>query len=334
MRITTKPKLTEPTDMLSLSKLSILLMNSSTIKDLFTKCIPNAKGSEFQVHYRAIVYHCHLGRAEVIVTVPTVFYNFPQEVSSGSVDYHLNDMTTAAEQVKPLSLAMVNQLHGISSYLDSKFDRVEVTEVADNSFHRHPSAFGFSSIDYDKDPTEPGVIYRKAQAVNIPQTDSVIYYGSEGGRIHTTETRIVNVKQARDNGVEGTYTELPTLTYTFNDDIRNTVLHMELDGDNTTPEYTTVESDEYTENYEFIDHLVSHLPRIPTPNIDFVDPTHITQYVNQWLRPDKDTTPAMEYAYDEADIAEAYGYDLNDPDDAIIWQYESHKYDLGGYSEQ
>ena len=121
-----KINLTEPTDMLSLSKLSILLMNSSTIKDLFTKCIPNAKGSEFQVHYRAIVYHCHLGRAEVIVTVPTVFYNFEQEVSSGSVDYHLNDMTTAAEQVKPLSLAMVNQLHGISNYLDSKFDRVEV----------------------------------------------------------------------------------------------------------------------------------------------------------------------------------------------------------------
>ncbi len=325
-------QLTEPKDMLSLSSLSILLMNESTIKNLFTKCLPNAQDSEFQVHYRAIVYHCYLGQAQVLVTVPTVFYNFPQEVSSGSVDYHLNDMTEAAQQVKPLSLAMVGQMHQISAYLESKFDKIEVTEVADNSFHRHPSAFGFSSIDYDKDPTEPGVIYRKAQARTVPQTDSVIYYGSEGGRIHTTETRIVNVTPHQDGGVEGTYLELPTLTYTKHDDSYPTPLHRELDGDKTTPIYTATKSDEYKENYKFINTLIEWMPEVPLPNIDFVDPNHITQYTRKYTLGDA-TPKQSNYAYD-AEMAEMYGYDLDDKDDAMAWRYDSQQYNIGAYSEQ
>jgi hypothetical protein len=65
----------------------------------------------------------------------------------------------------------------------------------------------------DNNPEEPGVVYRQKKATNYPQMDSVMYFGPSTSEIYTSEMRIVNVKpSSRDDGIEGKYTEIPTVT--------------------------------------------------------------------------------------------------------------------------
>lgn len=210
-----------PTDTRDTTKLSVLLLKQSTLNAISAICQPVAGGSEFQVHYRALVTRIKNATNELIISVPTVFYNFKQRVAHASVDYHLDDIDKMAEEVKPISDAVVNRIFSeipLLGQLRALYgDDAEVTysEVNSGSIHRHPGRFGFSGTDYTKTPSNPGVIYREAEATDKVHTDSVIYLGART-EIYTTETRILNIAP-KDGGVEGTYCQIPTTTFLLND---------------------------------------------------------------------------------------------------------------------
>ena len=208
----------EPKDFETESKLNIVLFDHSTIQLLVEECKPFARESEFQIHYHSLQTHITKNEFEVVVTVPLAFYNFDQEVTSGSVSMEMkdvNEISTDAQklvekQTKELftSLPILKQLSALG------FD-INFTTSDNGSIHRHPGDFSFSSVDYDKDPNEPGVIYRQAKAKDLYQTDSVIYLPFTGTpKLVCTETRIVNVKPVEDDGgIEGRYTECPTYSF-------------------------------------------------------------------------------------------------------------------------
>jgi hypothetical protein len=216
-----RPVVPTPTDTKDTSKLSIVLMRQSVLNAISAICQPVAGASEFQVHYRALVVRVKSATNELIISIPTAYYNFKQKVATASVDYHLDDIDREAEAVKPISDLVIKEIFKdmpILAALKDLYDGVaEVTysEVNSGSIHRHPGRFGFSVTDYTKTPSNPGVIYREALATDKVHTDSVIYLGSRT-EIYTTETRILNIAP-KDNGVEGTYCQLPTTTYLLND---------------------------------------------------------------------------------------------------------------------
>lgn len=210
-----------PTDTKDTSKLSIVLMRQSVLNAISAICQPVAGASEFQVHYRALVVRVKNETNELIINVPTAFFNFKQTVAHASVDYHLDDIDNAAEVVKPISDRIIQEIFAEMPILvalkELYGDSAEVTfsEVNSGSIHRHPGRFGFSGTDYTKTPSNPGVIYREAEATDKVHTDSVIYLGART-EIYTTESRILNIAP-KDRGVEGTYCQIPTTTFLLND---------------------------------------------------------------------------------------------------------------------
>jgi len=227
----TEPEKIEPEDYEARFKLNIALFDMKTIQSMVDECKPHAGASEFQIHYHSIQAHMRNGNNEVIITIPLAFYNFDQEVSSGSVSMEMKDVNKESEKCIELLQPQIGELFEkmpVLKHLSALGYEVDFTTSDNGSIHRHPGDFSFSSIDYDKDPDEPGVIYRQSKAKDLYQTDSVIYLGGLEPKFVCTETRIVNVEPVEDNGgIKGRYTEIPTFSFILKDDTNiNTLLEM------------------------------------------------------------------------------------------------------------
>jgi len=209
----------KPVDGTDSSTLNIVLFSQQFLNDLAAKCLPIAGGSEFQVHYRALqIVISKEGIGRIVYTFPTVFFNFNQTVTTSSVNYDLVEVDKISKELQPESLKIAN---GIASsfpkaFFEEKGFTVELKEDEVGSIHRHPGDFSFSSIDLDNNPDNPGVIYRRGNANDLIQTDSVMYITGTGENTHvklvTTQTRVVDVKLLEnDSGIEGSYKRAKTV---------------------------------------------------------------------------------------------------------------------------
>lgn len=283
-----KNKLTVPKDTERKDKLSIVFFDSKVLNKITEMCIPQAKGSEFQVHYRAIAVHIEKDGFEVVITIPTAFYNFKQEVSISSVDYDLNDIDNEAESAKEDSEKMTShllkELPFFNALTTMGYD-VSFKEGDLGSIHRHPGRFGFSSIDLGKNPEFPGVIYRNKIAKDKFQTDSVMYISGKECEIYTTEARLVNTKEASDGGVEGDYCEIPTISVIRPDEAS------EKKKDDVSKVLGDIEDDIFSKfhfvgafgaevkKYPMLEIILEMLYEMDYPvSIDNVKPERITQY--------------------------------------------------------
>jgi len=149
-------------DLFDNSKLSLLLLQQNDLDKISAICQPVATSSEFQIHYRALIIRMKNDTNEFILTIPTAYYNFKQEVSTSSVEYHLSDIDKIAKLVQDNSLKNCKKLLSLPIFSAMKslgFD-IQTYESNCGSIHRHPGRFGFSTIDLNKDPSNPGVVYR------------------------------------------------------------------------------------------------------------------------------------------------------------------------------
>ena len=159
-----------------------------------------------------------------------MFYNFKQKVSPASVHYHLSDIDSIAKSLQNTSHEKCNELLNLPLFqaLHSLSFDIDIYESNCGSIHRHPGRFGFSTIDLNPDPSDPGVVYRNKNAYNFVQTDSIVYIDTHNHTdLFLSESRIVNV--ATQKGfTSGTYTKIPTLTAvlqnTFCNDTFDTLL--------------------------------------------------------------------------------------------------------------
>lgn len=261
-----------PVDVKNSNILSLVLFKQSTLVDIANTCIPYANTSEFQVHYRSVIVRLKNATNELIITVPTAFFNFKQTVSHASVNFATIDENNAAECSKASSNAIVPALlkefpalQALKTYAEHHGFEYAIVESNSGSIHRHPGDFSFSGIDRDKSPDEPGVIYRHLNATNAVKTDSVIYLPASGAtKIVTTETRIVNVQESV-NGITGTYLEVPTITCILKDmapvaqiiDTFNSLLG-DTDSEDTVLPYTFVRaSGATTKEYPLVTEILN-----------------------------------------------------------------------------
>ncbi len=211
---------TVPTNGTDNTTLSIALFKQSTLDRIGEICLPKAGGSEFQVHYRAlqIIVKEPSSKYRVVYTIPTVFFNMPQKVSTASVDFSLDEVAEVSDKVAPISEALSQQYYKAfpTEFFQAQGFEIEARETEIGSMHRHPGDFGFSSTDLDNKAEDPGVIYRTRGATDKIQVDSVMYIPNRNVKLVTTETRVIDVEPVED-GIKGTYLRAPTLSYIIND---------------------------------------------------------------------------------------------------------------------
>ena len=278
--------ITEPKDFEDRSKLSLVLYTQSWLEAIKDECLEQAKASEFQIGYRALVVRMINHNSEFLITIPTATYNFPQEVTGAHIDYELLDVTKHAEMASPHSMEKVATLlkdMPILTHLEAmsqdKGYEYTVKEINCGSMHRHPGDFGFSQTDYDKDPEHPGVVYRMGNVEDHPQTDSVMYFGHGAKpKIVVTETRIVNVKPHEDGGIEGSYDEVPTICVMVNDVVEELGINQLLEFPKEKVVYSVKSTLGAKHNSPVVKMIIdAFVASNHTPDMQEVDKEHIQQ---------------------------------------------------------
>ncbi len=215
-----KKRLPEPDDGKDETTLNLVLFSQKFLNGIAAQCVPVAGGSEFQTHYRSLQVIVSNTKGRIVFTIPTVFFNFPQKVSTGSVDYDLREVDKISSELKPKSdalAAQIAQVFPVAFFQEMGFD-VKMREGEVGSIHRHPGDFSFSSIDLDKDPEKPGVIYRQGHATDLIQTDSVLYIQAQNHvKLVTTQTRVVDVRLVEGGGIDGDYKRAKTIAMIHKD---------------------------------------------------------------------------------------------------------------------
>lgn len=213
---------TKPTTGQQNDTLSVMLYKQSVLDEIAALCKPKAGGSEFQVHCRGVQIFIKKPESDkrLVFTLPTYYFNMPQKVSTGSVDFNLDEVSEISNQIAPMSAVMGEEI--VSKFPLAFFEElgfeISVRELEMGSLHRHPGDFGFSGTDLDNQVEKPGVIFRNLKCQDKVQVDSVMYIPTSHVKIVTTETRVVSVQPTEDNeGIEGTYETAPTLCYIIKD---------------------------------------------------------------------------------------------------------------------
>jgi len=259
------------------STLNVVLYSQKLLNQVRDIGLPAAGGSEYQVHYRGlqmIFKHPETGQ-RLVFTIPTVFFNFSQEVTTASVSFSLDEVSEISNQLIPVSDQLVAKFAEVfpkEEFIERGFE-LEARELEMGSIHRHPGDFGFSGVDRDNKAENPGVIFRNAVAEDKIQTDSVMYIPSANvpTKIVVTETQVVNVNLLEDGGIDGTYTEMPTITFIVqdNDIDENAPVIKMYDEFFKTPKTATV-SDDSAEVENLFDFKILESKHCPVQDAEFV----------------------------------------------------------------
>lgn len=146
-----KALLSKITSVKTLKSLGILLMQASDLRSITANSGSLARSNEYQVHYWALVGRFSFSDEVYIdIAIPTVYFNYKQEVSGSSVDFELSAVDEMSEALLPIHNTKVNEILTNKSItaaiekLSSKFQ----TEVGSSTFswigvslntiHRHP----------------------------------------------------------------------------------------------------------------------------------------------------------------------------------------------------
>jgi hypothetical protein len=190
----------------STNNYGILLLNQQNLDNIRHKSEVNiTTHDEYGFHYRALVARVVTGSGNTSefldICIPTVYYNYKQEVSGGEVEFHLADVEAAANEVKPLSDMMVNKLFesdiSLGTRLNNLFNELKIKaeyfDVGVNSIHMHPAGLHrFSGGDLDTDHTNPGICFPLSKAEKETNFASIVTRRGKGVILGHTEYRIAD----------------------------------------------------------------------------------------------------------------------------------------------
>ena len=151
--------------------------------------------TEWQWHYWAYVGRSIIDNEIVDIAFPVAFYNYPQDVSSGSVEFDLCEVTEAAEAVEEQAKQKAEEISQTELFaiLESLFNIKEWKLVKHHSLHFHPNGVTrFSGTDYRQDASHPGVVYPLSEGTLIPNFASIGMHIEEYAEMIHTEYRVFN----------------------------------------------------------------------------------------------------------------------------------------------
>ncbi|MEM5803870.1 MAG: hypothetical protein QW350_04030 [Candidatus Aenigmatarchaeota archaeon] len=191
-----------------------------TIKDLFTDRIitfsyldkrwfndpvilatkEKAKDNEFQFSANALEIQLTSKdkKFRLFLVIPLAIFNYPQKVSHSYISFSLKDVSEKAKKLEHLSKEKAKEVSSLlqphiaqlSPIYNARYLYVENAI----SMHRHPGRLGFSSGDLDKNPDNPGVIYRNKSGKRFAQVDYVMVWDPEMD-VYTGESRYIMLRE-------------------------------------------------------------------------------------------------------------------------------------------
>ena len=173
----------------------ISYFNQTDIDEFFKKSGDLAEFNEFQCHYTALTGIAKVENQVLLINIPLVYFNYPQEVGSASVKFELKDVSEKSDSLMEYAgmLAGDCMKQQFIKEISNLFPNIEWVVSAMNTIHRHPGQLSsFSGTDYDKDPTNPGICFPLSEADSAPSFSSIICKGGNTMKIVHTETRLAH----------------------------------------------------------------------------------------------------------------------------------------------
>jgi len=190
--------------------------------------------NEWQFHYTALVGKVLIDNTLLYIGFPLVAYNYPQQVSYGSVHFHLDDVSAANEKAIKKSHKKIKELYKSKTFqfISHLFEHVEWNLVGFNTIHAHPGegltfrkvkenesvlAIGsdgeyryshtgisnFSTVDLRKDSSNPGVVYPLQDGQNIPSFSGILQHGDKLAELIHSEYRLFSSSDDKLNYLRG-----------------------------------------------------------------------------------------------------------------------------------
>ena len=183
----------------------IVLLRQSDLQSIYEKSGPLAKNNEYQVHFWAINFRARYTDNSIIdITIPTVYFNYKQEVSSAHIDFEMSDVVTVSEKAAKLHHTIANRINNtpFAATLEQLLrTSIEVTSTDYNSIHRHPGSSkhqSFSSTDLKKDPDNHGIVYSLESGTEKPNFAGIMAIDSGVCNLAHMEYRVVNGEVYKD----------------------------------------------------------------------------------------------------------------------------------------
>lgn len=175
------------------------------MQSIYEKSGPLAKNNEFQVHFWAINFRARYADNSIIdITIPTVYFNYKQEVSSAHIDFEMSDVSTVSEKAAKLHNVIANRITTVDFEAALRTwlcTDIEVTSTDYNSIHRHPGSSknqSFSGTDLKKDPDNHGIVYALESGVDKPNFAGIMAIDSGICNLAHMEYRVVNGEVYKD----------------------------------------------------------------------------------------------------------------------------------------
>lgn len=120
--------------------LGVLCLDAKTLQDIYENSGKLAEENEFQVHYWFLNLRKINEDGTIIdIQIPTVVYNYEQEVSFTSIDFQLEDVTKISDSLEEVANQKAKQIllnPKLKEYI--KKHNLIVSNVALGTLHRHP----------------------------------------------------------------------------------------------------------------------------------------------------------------------------------------------------
>jgi hypothetical protein len=175
-------------DVKSQKHFGILLSTQKSVEEFQEKSgMKKAFTTEYQYHYWALVARIKIEGEVLDIAIPTVLFNYKQEVNGAAVDFHLNDVEEASERNKNTAEIIGNIIvqSSFGEFLRTTFSTaLEWMNVPMNTCHVHPGQLSsFSGTDYAKTVNDPGICFPLANPTEQPSFSSIICHQPANGNI-------------------------------------------------------------------------------------------------------------------------------------------------------
>lgn len=172
-------------DMSSNRNQGVILFNHTDLQSIKKNSGPLTKNNEYQVHYWALIFRFKAQDKSILdIAIPTVFFNYKQQVTSGHVDFELDDVDEVSETVEPIHEMKMKEIidssfkADIESYFNLEFQMIS---TGLHTMHKHPGGMSqsFSGTDYSK-TGKLGVVFPLGEASNDRASFSGIMVNNPG----------------------------------------------------------------------------------------------------------------------------------------------------------
>ncbi len=184
----------------------VLITNEKTLQELYKNSGKHAIDNEFQAHYWALLLR-HTGADGTFLDIafPTVYFNYPQEVSYASISFDMKDVQSVSEKLEKVHNVQVTKLlkdkkliKAVETIFNCEFEPLSVNL---GTVHRHPGRGNnesFSGTDLDTNPESHGIVFPFKQANNTPSFSSIVTINKKVCKQSHSEYRVVNGKLNKD----------------------------------------------------------------------------------------------------------------------------------------